>query len=70
MELSEITKVVDLTSNKDANEYLALGWKTIGFYTTAYADFPGSTQTPHYVLGWAGDDPQYPEKPEETNVPW
>lgn len=70
MELSEITKVVELTNYNDVNEYLDLGWKTIGFYTTAYADFPGSTQTPHYILMWVGSNPHYPEKPEETTAPW
>lgn len=70
MELSEITKVVELTSYKDVNEYLDLGWKAVGFYLTAYADFPGSTQTPHYVLACVGNNPQYPKKPEETTEPW
>lgn len=72
MELSEVTKVIDLTSDKDVNEYLGLGWKIISVYATAYADYPGSSQTQHYVIGWAGANPKYPENPEEeeTNVPW
>lgn len=72
MELSEVTKVIELTNKTDVNEHLDLGWKIVGFYSTAYADYPGSTQTPHFVMGWIGTDPKYPAKPDlgDPNLPW
>ena len=72
MELSEVSKVIDITSQKDVNEYLDLGWKLISVYATAYADYPGSSQTQHFVMGWVGADPKYPEKTEDgdPNLPW
>ena len=72
MELSEVTKVIDITYDKEVNEYLDLGWKIISVYATAYAPYPGSSQTRHYVMGWVGADPRYPAKPESGNpdLPW
>lgn len=70
MELSDVSKVIDLTSNDEVNEYLSLGWKIISVYATAYAPYPGSSQTQHYVMGWIGADPVYPAETEETNLPW
>lgn len=69
MELSEVSKVIDLTYDKEVNEYLDLGWKIISVYATAYADYPGSSQTQHYVMGWVGADPKFPVH-EEVNQPW
>lgn len=66
MKLSEISKVEELTSHADLNEYLALGWKVMGFYTTCYDDYgpAANQQTPHYVVAWCGDEPKYPKKPK------
>lgn len=63
MELSEITKVADLSSADELNRYLAIGWKLINTYTSAYdTQYPGCNhQTIHYVIGWSGSDPEYPE---------
>lgn len=66
MDLSSVTKI-DVQENSDlVNEYLALGWKLLSLYATSYdTGYPGCNhQTQHYVLGWFGDDPQYPKYPE------
>lgn len=69
MELSDVSKVIDLTSQNEVNEHLNLGWKILSIYATAYDNFPGSNQTQHYVLGWIGADPKSPAH-EEINQPW
>ena len=70
MELYEVSKVAVLDCQNEVNEYLALGWKIITVYKTSYTGLPDSTQTPHFIMGWVGVDPKYPEKPEETSLPW
>lgn len=70
MELSDVTKVNELTSFNDVNDYLALGWKFIGYYTTCY-DVSGPAanhQTPHYVMVWTGEKPVYPPEPVYPGV--
>lgn len=70
MELSEVTKVEVLTSAKEVNEYLPLGWKFIGFYTTCYDTIGAAAyhQTPHYVMAWIGEKPLYPPEPVYPGV--
>lgn len=66
LDLSEITRVEDLTSSEDVNAYLAIGWKILNTYTRTY-DTEGPAvkhQTLHIVMAWCGADPQYPEKKE------
>ena len=67
MELSAVTKVEVLSDYREVNRYLALGWFLASLYTTAYdTEGPGiHYQTQHYVMCWAGDNPQYPE-PEQN----
>ena len=62
MDFSEITKVVELCSEEDANRYLNAGWKLLEIYKTAYhTEYPGCNhQTPHYILGWTTGTPIYP----------
>lgn len=69
MELSDVVKVEELSNYSIVNEYLALGWKLLAFYATAYdTESPGSNhQYPHYVLGWVDGNPCYPPKDE---MPW
>lgn len=64
MELCNVVKVEEMESYSKVNEYLALGWKLLAFYTTAYdAEGSGSNhQSPHYVLGWHEGEPVYPPK--------
>ncbi len=64
MEFTEITKMEEFTSLETVNKYLALGWKVVNIYTTAYdTQYPGCVhQTTHYVLAWLGGVPQYPPK--------
>ena len=69
MELSEVSKVTELTDENEVNEYLSLGWKIVTIYKTSYNGLPGSTQTPHFVMGWVGADPKYPVEKDVT-VPW
>lgn len=66
MEMAEITRLEELTSIKDANAYLALGWKLLTHYTTAYDTEPPrcNHQTAHYVMAWSGAEPKYPPAPE------
>ena len=68
MDLSTVTKAEVLNSPKEVNKYLALGWVLASLYTTAYdTEGPGvHHHTQHYVMCWAGDDPQYPE-PESSH---
>ena len=63
MELSDVTQVIDLTSDRIANEYFALGWKLLNQYTVAYhTEGPLVMHlTPHYILAWYGPDPKHPE---------
>lgn len=65
MELADIKKVEDLKSTSDVNEYISLGWRLLLTYTTAYDVYPPMAyhQTAHYVVGWPGDNPVYPEQP-------
>lgn len=69
MELSDVVKVEELENYLKVNEYLALGWKLLAIYKTAYnTEPPGSNyQYPHYVLGWTDGEPCYPPTKEE---PW
>lgn len=69
MELSEVSKVIELEGYPDVNEYLELGWKLITVYKTSYTGLADSTQTPHFVMGWIGADPKFPVY-EEINQPW
>lgn len=69
MELSDVSKVIDLTSQNAVNEHLDLGWKIISIYATTYDNLPGSNQTQHYVLGWIGANPKFPVH-EGINQPW
>lgn len=72
LELTEVTKVEDLTTKEEANEYLRLGWKLINTYTRCYdTDGPAvKHQTPHFVMAWFGADPQYPENPCRSVGTW
>ena len=56
---AKVKSILETTVYREANCYLQLGWKLIGFYTTAYdAEMPGAaSQTPHYCLGWFNDLP-------------
>lgn len=64
---SDIRKIEVLTHPTKVNEYLALGWRLLTIYTTAYdTQPPGSNhQTANYILGWPfsfeHDEPLYPE---------
>ena len=62
MNLMDVTQVTELASTTDVNKYLALGWKLVNIYTTAYDTTPPGChhQTSHYVLVWHGENPQYP----------
>lgn len=68
MELSKMTKIEVMESHVEANKYLALGWLWVSFYLTAgFSPYPGAVNSvPHYVLGWPGDNPQYPVPVEDT----
>lgn len=71
MEYSNITKIEVLTNPSRVNEFLALGWRLLRVYTTAYdTQPPGSNhQTANYILGWPfsfeHDEPLYPEAKSE-----
>lgn len=71
MECSDIRKVEVLTNPTKVNEFLALGWRLLNIYTTAYdTQPPGSNhQTLHYVIGWPFsftiDEPPYPDTKSE-----
>ena len=69
MDLSAVTKVTVLERYDSVNKHLGAGWKLLSLYTTAYdTQYPGcNSQTQHYVLGWVGDNPQYPT---ESNKPF
>ena len=62
MDFMDVTQVIELTSAADVNKHLALGWKLVNVYTTAYDTMPPGCyhQTSHYVLAWTGENPQYP----------
>jgi len=64
MNYSEVTKVVELQSQNEVNKYLDLGWKLLEIYKTTYDTCgPGANhQTAHFVLGWTGGEPKYPEQ--------
>ena len=64
MDLSSIKQVVTLESDKEVNRYLEAGWTLLSVYTTAYDSIgPGvNNLTPHFVLGWADGEPQYPKE--------
>lgn len=66
MDKSEISKVVVLSNSTEVNAYLDLGWKLIETYTTCYDTSAPlyKHQTLYFVMGWYGDNPKYPAKPE------
>ncbi len=64
MDYSKISKVVDLCTIDEVNEYLEIGWIIADIYNSAYdTQYPGCNhQTAHYVLGWTAEgEPQYPK---------
>lgn len=69
MDYSKIKVVEELENKFLVNEYLSLGWVMVNSYVTAYDSHPPGCyfQTHHYVLGWIGENPQYPnhEPPED-----
>lgn len=67
MGYSDIRKIEVLTNPSEVNEFLAIGWRLLNIYTTAYdTQLPGSNhQTVHFVLGWPSSfehmEPEYPK---------
>lgn len=58
--MEEIKEIKELSDVETVNEYLKLGWKYIGFYTTQRGY--DVNLAPVYSLGWPHD--RKPVKPE------
>lgn len=73
MEYQNIKEIVEVINWAEANEHLKLGWSLINIYNTVTDDVGplANDLTPHYVLGWIGENPKYPpkEKKKETRLP-
>lgn len=65
MDVSDVTKIVDLTGVPDVNAYLDSGWEMLQTYIETHGTPPAIAQTAHYVMAWRGDNPKYPEQPPE-----
>lgn len=67
MELSAVTKIVELTEQQEVNKYLELGWKILHIYSTSYdTQYPGCNhQTAHYVMGWTDGEAKFPPKTDD-----
>lgn len=58
MNLECISKVIQVTNEKDANSYLDTGWKLL--LVCNPVEIHANATYPCYVLGWAGENPAYP----------
>lgn len=67
MDFSDVTKIIELHSCDDVNKHIAVGWKLLDIYNTAYdVAYPGCNhQNAHFILGWTTGTPTYPKN--ETN---